>query len=182
MLLRLHVAVLAAVVSFAMANAGAQALTLPEAWRIAEERNPALRSAAAAVHGAQGQLAESRSPLWNNPEASLEGSRTRIPQAEERYRGWTLGLSQTLRDRRTAGPAARCGGSGAGRRGSAGRGRARAIRRSGPTSDWPLHPKPRCFRSGRAGCLREQDARAGTSDVRPLAGPLPPAPQTTGCR
>lgn len=96
MLLRLHAAVLAALASLAMANAGAQALTLPEAWRIAEERNPALRSAAAAVHGAEGQLAESRSPLWNNPEASLEGSRTRIPQAEERYRGWTLGLSQTF--------------------------------------------------------------------------------------
>lgn len=99
MLLRLRAAALAAGAVLALLGPGqatAQALTLPEAWRIAEERNPALRSAAAAVHGAQGQLAESRSPLWNNPEASLEGSRTRIPQAEERYRGWTLGLSQTF--------------------------------------------------------------------------------------
>lgn len=82
--------------SLAAPQARAQALTLGEAWRIAEERNPALRSAAAALHGAQGQLADSRAALWNNPEASLEGSRTRIPQAEERYRGWTLGLAQTF--------------------------------------------------------------------------------------
>lgn len=96
MQLRMRAAALAALASLAMADAGAQALTLPEAWRLAEERNPALRSAAATMHGARGQLAESRAPLWNNPEASLEGSRTRIPQAEERYRGWTLGLSQTF--------------------------------------------------------------------------------------
>lgn len=99
MLLRLRAAALAAGAVLALLGSGqatAQALTLTEAWRIAEERNPALRSAAAAVHGAQGQLAESRSPLWNNPEASLEGSRTRISQADERYRGWTLGLSQTF--------------------------------------------------------------------------------------
>lgn len=93
---RMRAAALAALASLAMAEAGAQALTLPEAWRLAEERNPALRSAAAAMHGARGQLAESRAPLWNNPEASLEGSRTRIPQPDERYRGWTLGLSQTF--------------------------------------------------------------------------------------
>ena len=71
-------------------------LTLDEAWRIAEERNPALRGAQAGVHAAQGQMAESRAPLWNNPSVSLEQARTRIPRAEERYRGWTFGLSQTF--------------------------------------------------------------------------------------
>jgi len=71
-------------------------LTLDEAWRIAEQANAALRSALAAVHAVQGQLTESRAPLWHNPEASLERMRTRIPNADERFTAWTLGLSQTF--------------------------------------------------------------------------------------
>jgi len=71
-------------------------LTLEEAWRIAEQGNPALRQAQSAVHAAQGQLSESRSLLWNNPEASYEGSSTRIQQSDERWRTHTLGLSQTF--------------------------------------------------------------------------------------
>ncbi|MBI2752920.1 MAG: TolC family protein [Betaproteobacteria bacterium] len=45
-------------------------LTLEEAWRIAEQANPALRTAQAAVHAARGQLAEARAPLFNNPAIS----------------------------------------------------------------------------------------------------------------
>ena len=81
---------------FAPTRADAAPLTLEEAWRVAEQANPALRTAQSAVHAAQGQLTDSRAPLWNNPEASLEGTRTQIPQVDERWRGYTLGLSQTF--------------------------------------------------------------------------------------
>lgn len=65
--------------AFALCAAPALAapLTLEQAVRIAEEANPAIRNARAAIHAAEGQLAESRAFLWNNPEASLEYSRTR---------------------------------------------------------------------------------------------------------
>lgn len=89
-------AALAASALLCLPHAQAAPLTLEEAWRIAEQANPALRSAQAAMHAAQGQLAESRALLWNNPEASLEAMRTRIPQADERNTGWKLGLSQTF--------------------------------------------------------------------------------------
>lgn len=71
-------------------------LTLEEAWQVAERTNPTFLAAQAALHAARGQLAESRAPLWHNPEASLESSRTRIPQVDERYRSLTFGLSQTF--------------------------------------------------------------------------------------
>jgi cobalt-zinc-cadmium efflux system outer membrane protein len=77
--------------------ATALTLTLGEAWRIAEQANPAIRSAQAAIHAAEGQLAESRAPLWNNPGLALEGSRTRIPQAtapDDRVNAWRAGVSQ----------------------------------------------------------------------------------------
>lgn len=74
-------------------------LTLEEALRIAEQNSPALRRAQAALHAAEGQLAESRALLWNNPELSLEGSRGRIPQAPspgDRETGWRTGVSQAF--------------------------------------------------------------------------------------
>ena len=95
MLLFLRAAALAAC---AVLNGQAYAapLTLEEAWRIAEQANPALRTAQSAVHSVEGQLTESRALLWNNPEASIEGGSTRIPQTDERWRTWTFGLSQTF--------------------------------------------------------------------------------------
>lgn len=79
--------------------AGAAPLTLEEAWRVAEVANPSLRAAQAAVYAAEGQLAESRALLWNNPGASLERSRSRIPQAaapDDRINAWRAGISQTF--------------------------------------------------------------------------------------
>lgn len=72
-------------------------LTLDDAIRIAEERNPALRNAMAALHAAEGQLAESRALLWNNPELSLEHSRARVPQSPapgDRQNEWRVGIAQ----------------------------------------------------------------------------------------
>jgi cobalt-zinc-cadmium efflux system outer membrane protein len=74
-------------------------LTLEEAFRIAEDANPAIRNARAAIHAAEGQLSESRAPLFNNPEVSLEHSRTRIPSGAapgERFNAWTAGISQSF--------------------------------------------------------------------------------------
>lgn len=72
-------------------------LTLEEAWRIAEGANPALRAAQAALAAAEGQLAEARALLFNNPELSLERSRTRFspaPPPDERASGWRFGVAQ----------------------------------------------------------------------------------------
>jgi cobalt-zinc-cadmium efflux system outer membrane protein len=82
---------------YMLAASGAP-LTLEQAVRIAEDANPALRSARAAMHAAEGELSESRAPLWNNPEVSLEGSRTRVPRAVpgERYNAWSAGVSQAF--------------------------------------------------------------------------------------
>lgn len=82
-----------------MSAATAAPLTLEDAWRIAEERNPALRVARAAVHTAEGQRAEAQALLFNNPSVSLERTRTRIPDAAapgERESGWRAGVSQTF--------------------------------------------------------------------------------------
>jgi cobalt-zinc-cadmium efflux system outer membrane protein len=75
----------------------ASPLTLEEAWRAAEEANPALRAARAESYAAEGRLAESRPPLFNNPELSIEASRTRVPQAaapDNRFNAWRTGISQ----------------------------------------------------------------------------------------
>ena len=74
-------------------------LMLEEAFRIAEDANPAIRNARAAIHAAEGQLSESRALLFNNPEVSLEQSRTRIPSGAapgERFNAWTAGISQSF--------------------------------------------------------------------------------------
>jgi len=74
-------------------------LTLEDAFRIAEQANPTIRSAEAAIHAAEGQLSESRALFWNNPALSLEGSRTRIPQAaapDDRFNTWRAGVSQAF--------------------------------------------------------------------------------------
>ena len=86
-----------AVLAGAALPAAALTLTLDEASRIAEQANPALRNAQAAIHAVEGQLVESRAPLWNNPGLALEGSRTRIPQAaapDDRVNAWRAGVSQ----------------------------------------------------------------------------------------
>ena len=90
-------AVCAIALALASFHACGAPLTLEEAIRIAEDANPAIRNARAAIHAAEGQLSESRALLWNNPEVSLEHSRTRIPSgvaSGERFNAWTAGISQ----------------------------------------------------------------------------------------
>ena len=89
---------LAAVAALAGAtqSAAAAPLTLEEAYRIAASANPALLSARAQLSAVQGQLAEARAPLWNNPSLSLESSRSRIPIPGESFSAWQAGVSQTF--------------------------------------------------------------------------------------
>lgn len=74
-------------------------LTLTEAWRLAYENNPGLRTKQAQLAAAQGALDDARAPLYNNPELSGEASRREVPQTglpTQRQREWAAGLSQTF--------------------------------------------------------------------------------------
>lgn len=79
--------------------ASAETLTLERAWQLAEENNPQLRSARAALDTAEGELADSRGLLWNNPQLFAERKRREVPQASDPTqinREWGVGLSQTF--------------------------------------------------------------------------------------
>jgi cobalt-zinc-cadmium efflux system outer membrane protein len=79
--------------------AAAETLTLERAWQLAEEHNPQLRSARAALDAAQGELTDARSLLWNNPQLSAERRRREVPQPAapaQNNREWSVGLSQTF--------------------------------------------------------------------------------------
>lgn len=81
------------------AFAGPPALTLEEAWRQAEEANPTLRAAQAAVPAAEGELRDARALLWNNPQVLMEGLRREVPQVSgstQVNQEWGLGLTQTF--------------------------------------------------------------------------------------
>lgn len=86
----------AAALAGATASAAAAPLTLEEVYRIAESANPTLNTARAQLSALQGQLAEARAPLWNNPSLSLESSRSRIPVPGESFSAWQAGVSQTF--------------------------------------------------------------------------------------
>lgn len=82
-----------------MPAAQADPLTLDRAWQIAEENNPQLKSARAALDAAQGELADSRALLWNNPQLAAERKRREVPQVSDPTRinrEWSVGLSQTF--------------------------------------------------------------------------------------
>lgn len=70
-------------------------LTLEEAWRQAEQANPALRTARAEVAAAQAVADEAAIPLASNPQLSLE-HRRRSPSIGDSQREWSAGISQTF--------------------------------------------------------------------------------------
>ncbi len=74
-------------------------LTLQRAWQIAESRNASLLSAQAALAAPEGQLADARALLWNNPALSAESVRRNVPQSglsDRTQREWNAGISQTF--------------------------------------------------------------------------------------
>ncbi|HNB05700.1 MAG TPA: TolC family protein, partial [Thauera aminoaromatica] len=89
-----------ALAACAMAAPAAEpALTLERAWQLAEEANPELRAAQAALAAAEGQLADARGLLWNNPQLAAERDRRRVAQpsaSADIQREWRAELSQTL--------------------------------------------------------------------------------------
>ena len=74
-------------------SASAQTLTLEDALRRAEEANPRLRAAQAEATALEGQLADARALLWNNPTLGGEVGRRTIPN-EARQREYLVGISQ----------------------------------------------------------------------------------------
>jgi len=88
------------VVSLIMATtAWADALTLEQAFALAEQNNPAYRAAQASLIAARGELEDARSMLWNNPHISTEVRRrnlTQIGGPSENLQDGGIGLSQTF--------------------------------------------------------------------------------------
>jgi len=82
-----------------VAFADPAALTLEGAWQRAEEANPTLRAAQAAIPAAEGELRDARAPLWNTPQVSVERRRKEVPQVSnptQVNREWNVGLAQTF--------------------------------------------------------------------------------------
>ena len=74
-------------------------ITLAQAWKFAEDANPTLRQAQAQRALAQGDAADARSLLWNNPKLTSERVRREVPQlgtASENRREWSAGIEQSF--------------------------------------------------------------------------------------
>ena len=87
------------VVLLCSAASGATPLTLEQAIGLAEQRNPALRSAQAAGAAAEGEWKEVQAPLWNNPQVATETRRRQLFQAGQpdvTRRDSALSFSQTF--------------------------------------------------------------------------------------
>jgi cobalt-zinc-cadmium efflux system outer membrane protein len=73
--------------------------TLEQAWRLADEASPLLRSRQAELEAAQGLRDEAGAPFNSNPQLALENTRRQVPQIglpTERRSEWSFGLSQTF--------------------------------------------------------------------------------------
>lgn len=76
-----------------------RALTLEEAWRLAEKANPALKTKQVQLAAAEGAHTDADALLFNNPQVSFDRTRRDVPQtglSTERRTEWSAGLSQTL--------------------------------------------------------------------------------------
>lgn len=84
-------------VASAQAPASNPALTLTEALRQAELASPAVKLREAQLAAAEGARQQASSLLANNPELSVERSRTQTrvtPPPDERANGWSVGIAQ----------------------------------------------------------------------------------------
>lgn len=77
----------------------ANPLTLADAWSLADQANPDLRTATASLDAARGQLKDAQGLLWNNPQLSTDLTRRTLAQpgiAGQNFAEWSVGLSQTF--------------------------------------------------------------------------------------
>jgi cobalt-zinc-cadmium efflux system outer membrane protein len=84
-----------ALLSFCILPAMAAPLTLEQAWQLAEQANPALRSTEANIAAFEGAATDARATLWNNPQLSGEMVRRQIPSSQN-AREWNIGIAQTF--------------------------------------------------------------------------------------
>lgn len=93
---------LALVLAASTAPAGAQTpagtgpLPLAEALRLAETAHPAVRSREAQLAAAEGARREAASPLFNNPELSVERTRRQATAPDGSAREWGIGIAQPI--------------------------------------------------------------------------------------
>ncbi len=85
-----------AVPAGAQTAAGSVPLTLTEALLLAETRSPAVRAREAELAAAEGSRREAASPLFNNPELSVERTRRRASAPDGNAREWGLGVAQPI--------------------------------------------------------------------------------------
>lgn len=79
--------------------AASRPLTLEQAWHLADNANPVLRQIQAKRAAAEGDVADARSPLWNNPKLSGERIRREVPEVGttiENRREWSGAIEQTF--------------------------------------------------------------------------------------
>lgn len=77
----------------------ATSITLEQAWQFAENANATLRQAQAQRTAAEGDAADARGLLWNNPRLYGERVRREVPKpgmATENRREWTAGFEQAF--------------------------------------------------------------------------------------
>lgn len=70
-------------------------LSLEQAWQLAEQSNPALRSTRAGIEAYEGAAKDAQAMLWNNPEVSGDAIRHQLPSSANAHE-WHLGISQTF--------------------------------------------------------------------------------------
>lgn len=88
-------------IAFLAAGAAAQprSLTLEEAYRLAEDAHPSVRTAQSRLAAGQAEAGEANAFLWNNPSVSAEATRrtAREPFVGDRsFQEWSLAVSQTF--------------------------------------------------------------------------------------
>ena len=90
---------LASATALATERDGRSNLTLDAAWTLAEQANPELRKARAALDAAQGEIRDASVLLFNNPSVTLENRRRSLfqpGQSDAQRRDGGAGLSQTF--------------------------------------------------------------------------------------
>jgi cobalt-zinc-cadmium efflux system outer membrane protein len=95
-LLALAFVLAASTVPASAQTAGSGPLTLAEALRLAETASPAVRAREAQLAAAEGSRREAASPLFNNPELSVERTRRSAATPDGNAREWGLGIAQPI--------------------------------------------------------------------------------------